>query len=96
MDYTTEIINQFESIGIKYLTLNWSESPKCILFNQNDEIASRILNFVEDSELLLSKLCLLFEDMLASTLVQFASKLPEISKSCSKFLFSDKIFCNSE
>ena len=44
-----EIINQFESIGIKYLTLNWSESPKCILFNQNDEIASRILNFVEDS-----------------------------------------------
>ena len=44
-----EIINQFESIGIKYLTLNWSESPKCILFNQNDEIASRIVNFVEDS-----------------------------------------------
>ena len=44
-----EIINQFESIGIKYLTLNWSESPKSILFNQNDEIATRIVNFVEDS-----------------------------------------------
>ena len=44
-----EIINQFESIGIKYLTLNWSENPKSILFDSKDEIANRILNFIEDS-----------------------------------------------
>ena len=45
----SEIINQFESIGIKYLTLNWSESPKQTLFDSKDEIANRIVSFIDES-----------------------------------------------
>ena len=44
-----QIINQWETIGMKYLTLNWSESPNQILFDPNDEIADKILFFIEDS-----------------------------------------------
>ena len=45
----SEIINQFESIGIKYLTLNWSENPKQNLFDSKDEISNRIVQFIDDS-----------------------------------------------
>ncbi len=45
----SEIINQFESIGIKYLTLNWSENPKQALFDSKDEIANRIVSFIDES-----------------------------------------------
>jgi protein-tyrosine phosphatase len=45
----TQIINSWESIGIKYLTLNWSENPNQNLFDQRDEIANRIVNFLEES-----------------------------------------------
>ncbi len=45
----SQIINAWESIGIKYLTLNWSENPNQNLFDQKDEIANRIVNFIEDS-----------------------------------------------
>ena len=45
----SEIINQFESIGIKYLTLNWSENPKQALFDSKDEIANRIVQFIDES-----------------------------------------------
>ena len=44
-----QIINQWETIGMKYLTLNWSENPNQILFDPNDEIADKILFFVDDS-----------------------------------------------
>jgi hypothetical protein len=44
-----QIINQWETIGMKYLTLNWSESPNQILFDSNDEIADKILFFIDDS-----------------------------------------------
>ena len=44
-----QIINQWETIGMKYLTLNWSESPNQILFDPNDELADKILFFIEDS-----------------------------------------------
>ena len=43
------IMNQWESIGMKYLTLNWEESPNQALFDQKDEIADKILFFVDDS-----------------------------------------------
>ena len=43
------IMNQWESIGMKYLTLNWEESPNQALFDQKDEIADKILLFVDDS-----------------------------------------------
>jgi hypothetical protein len=45
----TQVINSWESIGIKYLTLNWSESPNQNLFDQKDEIANRLINFIEES-----------------------------------------------
>ena len=44
-----QIINAWESIGIKYLTLNWTESQSQNLFDQRDEIANRIVNFIDDS-----------------------------------------------
>ena len=44
-----QIMNQWESIGISYLTLNWSESPSQILFDSKDEIANRIVEFVDGS-----------------------------------------------
>ena len=44
-----QIINQWETIGMKYLTLNWSESPNQLLFDPNDEIADKILFFIDDS-----------------------------------------------
>ena len=44
-----QIMNQWESIGISYLTLNWSESPNQILFDSKDEIANRIVEFVDGS-----------------------------------------------
>ena len=42
-----QIMNQWESIGISYLTLNWSETPSQILFDSKDEIANRIVEFVD-------------------------------------------------
>jgi protein-tyrosine phosphatase len=45
----TQIINAWESIGIKYLTLNWSENPNQNLFDQKDEIATRIVSFIEEA-----------------------------------------------
>ena len=36
-------------MGIKYLTLNWSENPNQNLFDPKDEIADKILYFIEDS-----------------------------------------------
>jgi hypothetical protein len=45
----SQIINSWESIGIKYLTLNWSENSNQNLFDQKDEIVNRIVNFVDDS-----------------------------------------------
>jgi hypothetical protein len=45
----TQIINSWESIGIKYLTLNWSESPNQNLFDQKDEIANRLITFIDES-----------------------------------------------
>ena len=44
-----QVINQWETIGMKYLTLNWEESPGQSLFDQKDEIADQILFFIEDS-----------------------------------------------
>ena len=34
---------------MKYLTLNWEETPAQTLFAQRDEIADKILFFIEDS-----------------------------------------------
>ena len=45
----SQVINQWETIGMKYLTLNWEESPGQTLFDQKDEIADKILFFIEDS-----------------------------------------------
>ena len=44
-----QILNQWESIGISYLTLNWSETPNQILFDTKDEIANRIVEFIDGS-----------------------------------------------
>ena len=42
-----QIMNQWESIGINYLTINWSENPNQILFDLKDEIAEKIVEFID-------------------------------------------------
>ena len=42
----SQVINQWESIGMKYLTLNWEESNTQTLFDPKDEIADKILFFI--------------------------------------------------
>ena len=46
-----QIMNQWGSIGISYLTLKWEESPNQILFDSQDEIANRIVEFIDNSYL---------------------------------------------
>ena len=42
-----QIINQWESLGINYLTINWSENSNQILFDLKDEIANKIMEFID-------------------------------------------------
>ena len=44
-----QILNYFESVGIQYYTLYWSENPNQILFDKNDEIVDKILLFIKES-----------------------------------------------
>ena len=44
-----QVQNAWENIHIKYLTLNWDETPKQTLFDPKDEIANRIVGFIDDS-----------------------------------------------
>ena len=44
-----QILNQWESVGVNYLTLNWSENPNQKLFDPKDEIAERIVTFIDNS-----------------------------------------------
>ena len=46
-----QITNQWGLIGISYLTLNWTETPNQILFDPKDEIANRIIEFIDSSYL---------------------------------------------
>ena len=39
----------WESIGIKYLTLNWAEKVNQNLFDSKDEIANKIVQYIDDS-----------------------------------------------
>lgn len=45
----TQIINTFETIGIKYLSLAWSDNQTQKLFTSNDENVDRIMGFIDDS-----------------------------------------------
>ena len=44
-----QIINYFESIGIQYYTLYWSEDLNQKLFDPNDEIVDKIISFIRES-----------------------------------------------
>ncbi len=44
-----QVINAWESLGMRYLTLNWSENLNQILFDQKDEIANKIVEFADDA-----------------------------------------------
>jgi hypothetical protein len=44
-----QMINAWESIGIKYLTLNWTENQNQNLFDQKDEIANRLVSFIDET-----------------------------------------------
>jgi hypothetical protein len=40
-------MNNWESIGIKYLTLNWTENENQTLFDNKDEISNKIVEFID-------------------------------------------------
>ena len=44
-----QILNQFETIGVQYLTLNWSEKPNQRIIDDKDEIQNRIVSFIDDA-----------------------------------------------
>ena len=44
-----QILNQFESLGVKYFTLNWQENPNQTLFDMKDEIQNKIISFIDES-----------------------------------------------
>ena len=46
-----QILKYFESLGIKYFTLHWAESPTQNLFKPNDDIVDKIILFIRDSYL---------------------------------------------
>ena len=43
-----QILNQFETLGVKYFTLNWQENPIQILFDSKDEIQTKLVSFIEE------------------------------------------------
>lgn len=45
----TQVMNTFEGIGIRYLTLSWIENPSQLLFDSKDEIANKIVSFIDNS-----------------------------------------------
>lgn len=45
----SQILNQFETIGVRYLTLNWTENASQKLLDSKDEIQNRIVSFIDDA-----------------------------------------------
>ena len=45
----SQILNQFEALGVKYLTLDWQENPNQTLFDIKDEIQDKIISFIDES-----------------------------------------------
>ena len=43
----TQIMNHFESVGIKYLTLKWFENETQFLFDNKDELPNKIVEFID-------------------------------------------------
>ena len=44
----SQILNQFETIGIEYLSLNWQENSAQKLFDLKDEIPNKIVSFIDN------------------------------------------------
>ena len=44
-----QVLNHFESIGIKYYKINWMEDPNQLLFDPKDEIVLEIMSFIKDA-----------------------------------------------
>ena len=45
-----KLLNHFEKLGIKYLTLNWIEQPDQQLFELNDENIIKLMKFIENND----------------------------------------------
>ena len=52
----SQVMNSFESLGIKYLSINWTENINQVininfknLFDVKDEIANKIVNFIDEA-----------------------------------------------
>ena len=45
-----QIVNAWDSIGIKYLTLKWSDNPSQNLFETKTDIAHNIVKTIDDAD----------------------------------------------
>jgi hypothetical protein len=45
----TETENQWESLGVHYLTLNWKDDEQQILFDEAETIPEAIYSFMEEA-----------------------------------------------
>ena len=44
----TQLNNHWDNIGVKYLTLNWQDDEKQVLFDEGEKIPDEIYNFINE------------------------------------------------
>lgn len=44
-----QLQNQWTQVGVKYLTFYWLDDDRQLLFDDNDQVAAEILNFIEEA-----------------------------------------------
>jgi len=44
-----QLTNHWDSIGVQYLTLNWQDDEKQILFDEGEKIPDEIFNFMNEA-----------------------------------------------
>jgi len=44
-----QLTNHWDSLGVQYLTLNWQDDEKQILFDEGEKIPDEIFNFMNEA-----------------------------------------------
>ena len=44
-----QLTNHWDSIGVQYLTLNWQDDEKQILFDEQEKIPDEVFNFMNEA-----------------------------------------------
>ena len=46
-----QLQNQWTQVGVKYLTFYWLDDDRQLLFDENDQVAAEILNFLDEAQI---------------------------------------------